>query len=240
MIDYEVEARAWLQARDSDYRVSDVTSLAAKFREIAERAGQGGYRREAAARWLIDQGYGDEYVNLRDTMFDELAPEPAKCTFCDDYPDGVCPIHGVRPPEPAKTDLRARIVAALANDRPQGGRLESDARELLPLVLVELDRRATLAELLREEQRAYAATFAQEFARKEIDRLKEQLAAMTAARDALKSELARSGNYTCDFAMSPGKVTFANGRTVEIHVADDGGTFLEIGWRPTSGGKETP
>ena len=37
-IDFEAEARAWLQARDSDYRVSDVTSLAAKFREVDARA----------------------------------------------------------------------------------------------------------------------------------------------------------------------------------------------------------
>ena len=38
IIDFEAEARAWLQARDSDYRVSDVTSLAAKFREVDARA----------------------------------------------------------------------------------------------------------------------------------------------------------------------------------------------------------
>ena len=38
--DFEAEARTWLQARDSDYRASDVTSLAAKFRN-RRREGQG-------------------------------------------------------------------------------------------------------------------------------------------------------------------------------------------------------
>ena len=39
---------------------------------------------------------------------------------------------------------------------------------------------------------------------------------------------AQSGNYTCDTVVRPSKVTFANGRWVEI-VGNEAGTFLEIG-----------